>query len=100
MSAEQWSVCPKCGLVRVVADTRYGLLHQHRCPWCDLAPRRLTDEELAAALAYERAAGAALTSRSNVSMTKEDGRIVFTEWGSKQKERKSAHFQPHRPRSR
>ncbi len=91
---ERWFTCPKCGLLGVTPD-RHWQLTSHHCQWCDLSPRWLDADEL---LVLEQQPTAAQDCRSgkNVNMTKENGHVVFTAWGSSAPERSKAHRRPGR----
>jgi hypothetical protein len=96
--AERWFVCPKCGVLGITSDPHYSLFRCH-CKWCDLAPRWLTPDELAALKEHPSAAEAVRAGR-NVNMQHEEGRWVVDEWGARSKSRAKAHFRSRGPKGK
>ena len=77
----RWFICRNCGLLESTPD-RYFNIVSHRCEWCDHARRWLTAEEVKA-VTESSAVAEALRAGKYVNMTDEEGRYVFTEWGSR-----------------
>lgn len=98
MPRERVFVCPKCGSLGMTTD-RYFMLHRHRCEWCDLAPRWLTEDESAAFRASPEAAEALREAGwLNITLTKGENGYVFASWGGRGKKRGKAQYRPPSPR--
>jgi hypothetical protein len=90
----RWFVCSKCGVLGITPNPHFNLF-RHHCDWCDLSPRWLAPDELAALKEHPSAADAVRGGR-HVNMSNEGGRFIFAEWGPRTKARAKAHFRRRR----
>lgn len=86
----RWFVCPKCGNLGLTPDPHFNLF-RHLCKWCNLSPRWLAPEELAALKEHPSAAEAVRAGRP-VNMSQEGGQWVFAEWGTGSRAHAKAHY--------